>query len=49
MNFKKNTSYVLIIILAFYINLGNFMVFALSPADISNKVFFLDGQDIDND
>ena len=49
MTLKRFSSYVLIIILAFYINLGNFMAYALSPNDISNKVFFLDGQDTDND
>ncbi len=49
MNLKKLTSYFLLTILVFYVNLGNFMVYALSPNDISNKVFFLDAQDTDND
>jgi len=49
MNLKRITSYILLIILAFYINLGNFLVYALSPNDITNKVFFLDWQDIDWD
>jgi hypothetical protein len=44
---KKITSFILIIILSFYLNIGNFVVFALSPNDISNKVFFLDAQDTD--
>jgi hypothetical protein len=47
MNLRKISSYVLIFILAFYINLGNFIAYALSPDDISNKVFFLDAQDTD--
>jgi hypothetical protein len=46
---KKITSYILIIILSFSYGLGDFVVYALSPSDIVNKVFFLDGQDIDND
>jgi len=49
MNFRKNTSYILLIILFFYINMGNFVAYALSPNDIWNKVFFLDSQDTDND
>ena len=46
---KKIISFILIIILSFYLNIGNFVVFALSPNDISNKVFFLDAQDTDWD
>ena len=49
MNLRKITSYVLIFILGFYINLETFMVYALSPNDISNQVFFLDAQDTDAD
>ncbi len=49
MLFKKITSFILISILSFSYGLGNFMVYALSPSDISNQVFFLDWQDTDND
>ena len=45
---KIITSYILLIFLSFYFNLGTF-VYALSPNDITNKVFFLDAQDTDND
>ena len=45
---RKATSYILLIILSFYFNLGTF-VYALSPNDITNKVFFLDAQDTDWD
>jgi len=43
---RKVTSTILIIFL--YLNIGTF-VYALSPNDISNKVFFLDWQDTDAD
>ena len=48
MSIRKIISYILVIFLSFYFNLGTF-VYALSPNDISNKVFFLDGQDTDWD
>jgi hypothetical protein len=44
---RKITSFILILILSFSNGLGNFVVYALSPNDISNKVFFLDAQDTD--
>ena len=46
---RKITSFILLIILSFSFKLGDFVVFALSPSDISNQVFFLDGQDTDSD
>ncbi len=46
---KKITSFILIIILSFFFKLSDFVVFAISPSDISNQVFFLDWQDIDAD
>ncbi|MDQ7008851.1 MAG: hypothetical protein Q9M94_01000, partial [Candidatus Gracilibacteria bacterium] len=49
MSLRKFTSYVLILILAIYSNTASILVYALSPNDISNKVFFLDAQDTDND
>jgi hypothetical protein len=49
MLYKKFTSYFLIILLSCSQILGDFIVYALSPNDIQNKVFFLDAQDIDND
>ena len=48
MNLKKITSTISILLLSFYFNLGTF-VYALSPNDITNKVFFLDAQDTDTD
>jgi len=45
---RRVTSTILIIFLSFYFNIGTF-VYALSPNDISNKVFFLDWQDTDAD
>ena len=46
---RKIISLVLLILLSFFFKLGDFVVFALSPNDISNKVFFLDAQDTDSD
>jgi hypothetical protein len=46
---NKAKSYILLIILWINIFIGDFSAYALSPSDISNKVFFLDWQDTDND
>ncbi len=49
MFFRKLTSFILLFILIFSKWIGNFMVYALTPNDITNKVFFLDWQDTDAD
>jgi len=49
MVFKKATSIVILISLLIQTLIGDFIVFALTPNDINNKVFHYDLQDIDWD
>lgn len=46
---RKIISYILLIILSLSFWIKDFIAYAITPSDISNKLFFYDGQDIDWD